>query len=125
MITMIIIVSLAFLWLGIESKWLTIDLMGQSDPMVTVARAMLCLPAPKHTRHTAHTVGTQYSVMVTPAPAIPKLLDTVHFKPSTFQPLAMPVTTSGTEVLNIICRRVRCQSSTLKYNYQAKMVTHS
>jgi len=102
MIATIIIVGAALLWLGFESEWLMIDLMSQPDPMVTVARKMLCLPDPKHT---AHTLETQYSVMVTPAPVTPKLLDTVHFKPSTFHPLDMPETPADTEALEILCRR--------------------
>ncbi len=102
MIPTIIIVGAAMIWLGFESEWLMINLMGQSDPMVTIARKMLCLPAPKVT---THTLETQYSVIVTPAPAIPKLLDTVHFKPSTFQVLDMPETMGDTEALNILCRR--------------------
>ncbi len=96
MIPSIIIIGIAFAWLMAESDWLRIDLMGNpqklNNPMLLLACPIkrLGLPAPKAI------------IMVTPAPIIPKLLDTVHFKPSVFEALDMPEFTGD---VNILCRR--------------------
>ncbi len=78
MIATLLVVTLAFLWLLKETDWLRIRLPA-GKPIV---KKVLLLPA-----------GNIKPVL---------LLDTIHYKPSQFEPLDMPDTTGG---LNIICRR--------------------
>ena len=78
MIPTLIIMALAFLWLGYETDWLRVRLLVGKP----ASKGILLLPAGK----------------VDPV----LLLDTVHYKPSRFEPLDMPATTGE---LNIVCKR--------------------
>jgi hypothetical protein len=76
----------------LRASWLAQNVI-QPNVFLIEARKRLELPAPKVT------------IMVTPMPEIPKLLETVHFKPSVFQLLDMPETNGTSESLNIVCKR--------------------
>ncbi len=76
MIATLCFTALAFLWLLKETDWLTVRLpMGRA-----VNTKVLLLPAGK--------------------PVL--LLDTVHYKPTQFEPVDMPEMTGS---LNIVCKR--------------------
>ncbi len=78
MVASIIMISLAFIWLGIETDFMRVRLpYGKAT-----ANKTLLLPASKTT------------------PVL--LLDTVHYKPSEFTPLDMPEFIGK---LNINCKR--------------------
>ncbi len=78
----IITVSIALAWLMVESDWLRIDLMGKQETVKLLACPVKNLELPKL------------------EPIL--LLDTVHFKPSTFIVQDMPEFTGD---VNIVCRR--------------------
>lgn len=84
MIPTIVIVGIALMWLGYETKWLTIRLEAYS-PQNSVK--LLACPVKR---------------LGLPAPETRLLLDTLHFEPSNFICQDMPETTGE---VNIACKR--------------------
>ena len=78
MIPTLIIMALAFLWLGYETDWLRVRLLVGKP----ASKGILLLPA-----------GKVETVL---------LLDTIHYKPSQFEQLDIPETNGE---LNIVCKR--------------------